>query len=287
MSSIKVRPYVLLSMSLLFYALGQLDFVLMLIGITVINIVILMILGNGKGLTRVIRLILLVAGIAINVGILMAFKYSDSLLLPLGLSFYVFKAVSLIVDCYKRTVEVESPIDVFNYLTFFGQVQSGPISRFDPKLKDELRKGLDISLFSNGVQRFLIGFSKKVLLANVLVKVTDEVFACEAPSMPYAWIGSICFSLQLYYDFSGYSDMAIGISNMFGMQCSENFQYPYATESIGDFWRRWHISLGQWFRDYVYIPLGGSKVKLSRTLLNLGIVWILILGNRLFCSNCI
>lgn len=120
-----------------------------------------------------------------------------------------------------------------------------------------------------------MGFSKKILIADVLVKVTDEIFSSNNLSIPYTWLGAVCFSLQLYYDFSGYSDMAVGISNMFGISCKENFHYPYATASISEFWRRWHISLGEWFRDYVYIPLGGSRGKLRRTILNLGVVWLL------------
>lgn len=137
------------------------------------------------------------------------------------------------------------------------------------------RGGVNLKCMSQGVQYFLVGFSKKILIADVLVKVTDEVFASQSLSIPYAWFGAICFSLQLYYDFSGYSDMAVGVSNMFGISCKENFHYPYATASISEFWRRWHISLGEWFRDYVYIPLGGSRGKLKQTILNLGVVWLL------------
>lgn len=135
------------------------------------------------------------------------------------------------------------------------------------------------ALFSNGVYRFLIGFNKKILLANILSKITDEVFAApfESYSISYAWLGSVCYSLQLFFDFAGYSDMAVGISEMFGYRCMENFNYPYMTESVSEFWRRWHISLSQWFRDYIYIPLGGSRnnARKYRVYFNLFVVWIL------------
>lgn len=269
----KVKPWVLLCANLFFYALGQMDFMVILCLLTVINTYIAMALGRFG--VQKIRWLLLATGIVGNICLLAYYKYSDNYLLPLGLSFYTFKAISVIVDSYKGKVSIEKPVDVMNYLTFFGQVQSGPISRFEVKPPFGTGEGVNLSNFSQGVQDFLVGFSKKILIADVLVKVTDEVFASKNLSIPYAWLGAVCFSLQLYYDFSGYSDMAIGISRMFGVPCKENFHYPYATASIGEFWRRWHITLGEWFRDYVYIPLGGSRGKLWRTILNLGIVWLL------------
>lgn len=270
-AGVKVRSWVLLGANLFFYALGQMDFVIILCLLTVMNTYIAMSLGRLGG--QRIRWVLLVIGIVGNSCLLAHYKYSDNYLLPLGLSFYAFKAISVIVDSYKGKVSIEKPVDVMNYLTFFGQVQSGPISRFETPFI--MGGGLNLSCFSQGVQYFLVGFAKKILIADVLVKVTDEVFASDNLSLPYAWLGAVCFSLQLYYDFSGYSDMAMGISRMFGVPCQENFHYPYATASIGEFWRRWHITLGEWFRDYIYIPLGGSRGKLGRTILNLGIVWIL------------
>ncbi len=269
----KVKPWVVLCANLFFYALGQIDFVIILCLLTVINIYISLALGYSNNKKN--RWMLLVIGIVGNILLLAYYKYSDRYLLPLGLSFYIFKAVSLMVDSYKGRVTIKNPVDVMNYLIFFGQVQSGPISRFGNESLFGMGGGLNLRNFSQGVQYFLVGFSKKILIADVLVKVTDEIFSSNNLSIPYTWLGAVCFSLQLYYDFSGYSDMAVGISNMFGISCKENFHYPYATASISEFWRRWHISLGEWFRDYVYIPLGGSRGKLRRTILNLGVVWLL------------
>lgn len=272
-AGVNVRPWVLLCANLFFYALGQMDFMVILCLLTVINTYIAIVLGHLN--VKKVRGLLLIIGIAGNMCLLAYYKYSGEHLLPIGLSFYTFKAVSVIVDSYKGKVSIKTPIDVMNYLLFFGQIQSGPISRFEVEDSFNTREGLSLTNFSKGVEYFLVGFSKKILIADVLVKITDEVFASKNLSVPYTWLGAVCFSLQLYYDFSGYSDMAMGISNMFGMPCKENFHYPYATASIGEFWRRWHITLGDWFRDYVYIPLGGSRGKLWCTILNLGIVWLL------------
>ena len=266
------RQYVLLLANLVFYTLGSPDFFLNLCICTIVNTVIGVTIEGIRDRSAITRKILLTVGVIFNLVILFECKYMDNSLLPLGISFYTFKAISFLVDVYKGEISGKSVISIANYLTFFGQIQSGPISRYGEFSKERTERR---ELFCYGVERFVIGFSKKVLLANVLVKVTNEVFSYENPSLPFAWLGSMCYSLQLYYDFSGYSDMAIGISGMFGISCLENFNYPYATASISDFWRRWHISLGQWFRDYVYIPLGGSRVKLPRVIFNLGVVWIL------------
>lgn len=272
-AGVKIKPWILLCANLFFYALGQMDFVLILCLLTVANTYIVWNLERAD--SKIIRYLLLVIGVVGNIFLLGYYKFSDNRLLPLGLSFYAFKAMSVIVDSYKGKVTVKIPLDVMNYLIFFGQIQSGPISRFGVEESWNVCGGVNLKRMSQGVQYFLVGFSKKILIADVLVKVTDEVFASQSLSIPYTWLGAICFSLQLYYDFSGYSDMAVGVSNMFGISCKENFHYPYATASVGEFWRRWHISLGEWFRDYVYIPLGGSRGKLWRTILNLGIVWLL------------
>lgn len=270
----KVKPYVLLAANLIFYALCQIDFFVTLCILTVLNkeLVAVMERSNDKRA----RQFLLFTGICLNVGVLAFCKYRENALLPLGLSFYVFKAVNVLADCYKGKIDAGQSETVVNYLLFFGQIQSGPISRFAVETAPEPNVGgYRLKQFAGGIERFAVGFSKKILLANVLVKITDEVFSCEAPSLPFAWLGAVCFSLQLYYDFSGYSDMAVGVSGMFGVPCDENFDYPYTSVSIAQFWRKWHITLGQWFRDYVYIPLGGSRVKVWRAIFNLGVVWIL------------
>ena len=196
------------------------------------------------------------------------------MLLPLGLSFFTFKAISYLIDAYKGIIKTADNIQGLTYLSFFGQIQSGPIARYSDF--NTINHLIQSSCFYNGVVRFMIGFSKKVLIADVLSNITIEIFdQTQAVSTPIAWLGAICYSLQLYYDFSGYSDMAIGISGMLGLYCPENFNYPYMTKSISEFWRRWHITLGAWFRDYVYIPMGGSRVGKMRLYLNLFVVWIL------------
>lgn len=268
----KIKPYLLLCVSLFFYSMSQSDFLLALCILTIFNTGVAMCVE--RMVNKNIRLPLLIIGIGLNIAILAFYKYDENVLLPLGLSFYSFKAVSVLADSYTGKAFIKHPIDVANYLSFFGQIQSGPISKYVVEGNYEVVGGHP-KLFIGGIERFMVGFSKKVLLSNILVKIIEEVFEYENPSFPLAWLGAICFSLQLYYDFSGYSDMAIGISNMFGIPCEENFNYPYITASISEFWRRWHISLGQWFRDYVYIPLGGSRVKLWRIIFNLGIVWVL------------
>jgi alginate O-acetyltransferase complex protein AlgI len=190
----------------------------------------------------------------------------------MGISFFTFKAISYLVDIYKgRAVLDANPVHDALYLSFFGQIQSGPLTRYQDMKKED-------GLFSDGVYRFVIGFNKKVLIANVLANITNEVFSNSFDnfSTSYAWLGAICYSLQLFFDFAGYSDMAIGISEMFGYKCMENFNFPYMTESVSRFWRRWHISLSQWFRDYIYIPMGGSRQRSQcRVYFNLLVVWAL------------
>ena len=291
MSSKSVKEYVLLAISLLFYSLCSVDYIVLFM------IAIAITVGIGRGInysgSKSAKRCLLTLGIVINTGLLIYYKYTDfvittwgsitstevhlkGLALPLGISFFTFKAISYLTDVYKGNATLTyNPIHDALYLSFFPQVQSGPLSRYNELSK---HSDLNIHLFSDGVFRFLIGFCKKVLLANVLSQITTEIFSAplEIFSMLYAWVGSICYSLQLLFDFAGYSDMAIGISEMFGYSCIENFNYPYMTESVTKFWRRWHISLGQWFRNYIYIPMGGSRTKAKwRVYFNLLVVWFL------------
>lgn len=289
----EVKEYVLLALSLLFYSLGSLRYVMLFLIIIAITVALGRIISGSKN--TVLRRLLLAAGILVNVSVLGYYKYTDfailtvnrvfkttielrGLLLPLGISFFTFKAISYLADVYKGKAVIEkcSPIHDALYLSFFAQVQSGPLTRYSDSFRVSKEEQKD--LFSDGVWRFLIGFNKKILLANVLSNITTEIFSngFENFSTPYAWLGSICYSLQLFYDFAGYSDMAIGISEMFGFRCMENFNYPYMTESVAKFWRRWHISLSQWFRDYIYIPMGGSRTKKKYQIyLNLFVVWLL------------
>ena len=280
-----IRRWLLILASLFFYVCGSPSFFLMLLALTIGNIVLSRILIRNKGEKTNRGKYLLVAGIIINLAILVYYKYAGvaadlfykgdgclPVLLPLGLSFYVFKAVSFLTDSYRGKLSSEYPVSAgVLYLTFFGQLSSGPLSR----ARSFQETSSDTSGITKGLPRFMAGFCKKVLLADVLAGVVASVYENTEPSTALAWLGSICFSLQLYYDFSGYSDMAIGLTNLFGYECPENFNYPYATSSISEFWRRWHITLGTWFRDYVYIPLGGSRVSSGKIIRNLLVVWLL------------
>ncbi|MBR1692381.1 MAG: MBOAT family protein [Lachnospiraceae bacterium] len=280
----RIKEYVLLAVSLFFYACGSRTyFFLFLISITV-NVIL------GRCLYKrekpdVLRTLMLVCGIVLDVSLLGYYKYSHfhSFLLPLGISFFTFKEISYLVDAYTgKAVLEENPLHDALYLSFFAQLQSGPISRYadmGSSYKDaSQRRKRKLEMFSEGCYRFIIGFNKKILLADVLSNITAQAFSASPGQMSaaLAWLGAVCYSLQLFFDFSGYSDMAIGISGMFGYKCPENFKYPYMTASVSEFWRRWHITLGAWFRDYIYIPLGGSRIgSKGRVYFNLFVVWIL------------
>lgn len=274
------KEWVLLFFSLFFYAVGSPRFFLIFVALIGVTILLGRVMAHTAGIA--LKRALLVAGIILNAGILVFFKYFASrfaadersvfALLPLGISFFTFKAISYLADIYKgRCSLAANPVHDALYLSFFPQVQSGPLTRYG-----DMRSGS--GLFSKGCIRFMTGFAKKVLLANMLVKIANEVFAAPSESLTpsYVWLGSVCYSLQIFFDFAGYSDMAIGLSGMFGYPCMENFDYPYMTESVARFWRRWHISLSRWFRDYIYIPLGGSRVSSKwRVYFNLLVVWLL------------
>lgn len=243
--------------------------------------------------------IYLTIGVAINIGLLVSFKYANFIVnnvndffsifnvseiniepihLPLGISFFTFQAISYIVDIYRKEARAQNNIyNLALYISLFPQLIAGPIVRYHDvasQISDRLHS---VELFSSGVQRFIIGLAKKMLIANPLGEVADNVFALSGNdlTMPLAWIGILAYSLQIYFDFSGYSDMAIGLGRMFGFRFHENFNHPYIAKSLREFWRRWHISLSTWFRDYVYIPLGGSRVSTLRVYTNLLIVFLL------------
>ena len=199
------------------------------------------------------------------------------ILLPIGISFFTFQAVSYVIDVYRQNGEVQkNPLNVALYIAFFPQLIAGPIVRYQTIATQINDRNETIDDFSEGVQRFIIGLAKKVILANNMAIVADTAFKAENISVSMAWLGIIAYTFQIFYDFSGYSDMAIGLGKMFGFHFLENFNYPYTSKSISEFWRRWHISLGAWFRDYVYFPLGGSRTKTKlRLVFNLFIVWFL------------
>ncbi|MBA3580936.1 MAG: MBOAT family protein [Gammaproteobacteria bacterium] len=198
--------------------------------------------------------------------------------LPLGISFFTFHSISYLVDIYRKKAEAQRSLaDMALYISMFPQLVAGPIIRYHDVSKQIISRYVNAELFASGIQRFIIGLAKKVLIANTLGEIADQIFALPAGEMSLstAWLGIVCYTLQIYFDFSGYSDMAIGLARMFGFHFLENFNYPYISRSIQEFWRRWHISLSNWFRDYLYIPLGGNKVSAWRVYVNLWIVFLL------------
>lgn len=264
----------LLIFGFIFYAWGSLEGLCIIIILALINYALGLLICYRKN-----NKWLLAIGVVINVLSLGYFKYTNffieninavfgsdisalNILVPLGISFFVFKAISYLVDIYNHKVEAErNLIDFLLFMTFFSQVLSGPIVRY-VDMKEELKKhsvnGDDIRY---GLMRFVIGLAKKVFIANNLGILADSIWGISTHEMTaaVAWIGSLAYTLQIYFDFSGYSDMAIGLARVFGFRFKENFDYPYISRSITEFWRRWHISLSSWFRDYIYIPLGGSR----------------------------
>lgn len=280
--------------SLAFYAWGEPWFVLVLI---------LSIVGNWKFGLLADRHRQTVKGKAViasmllfNLTIIFIFKYLlftmqninlllrtdfavPRLILPIGISFFTFQAISYVLDIYRGNAQVQhSPLNVGLYIAFFPQLVAGPIIRYETIAAQIMGRRESWDGFSQGTCRFILGFGKKVLLANNLALVADTAFVLpnEALALSFSWLGILAYTLQIYFDFSGYSDMAIGMGRMFGFTFPENFNYPYISTSISEFWRRWHISLGAWFRDYVYFPLGGSKVSSPlRLVFNLLAVWFL------------
>lgn len=200
----------------------------------------------------------------------------QKLVMPIGISFYTFQALSYIIDVYKGKVRAKKALlDVGLYISFFPQLIAGPIVRYSMIAEQITNRTETWDKFCDGFYRFVVGLSKKVILSNSFALAADECFQDPGGVLTVAWIGIISYTLQIYYDFSGYSDMAIGLGRIFGFEFSENFNYPYYASSIGDFWRRWHISLGMFFREYVYIPLGGSWVGRIKLIRNLFVVWFL------------
>lgn len=293
LSKDKYRNYILLAASLYFYSYGEPKFVYVMIGSILGNYVMAILVDKFRGKT--LSTICMIADVVMNIGILFIFKYLDfgitilntlfrtnihilGIVLPIGISFYTFQALSYVIDVYRETVRVQkNPLYVALYISFFPQLIAGPIVRYSTIEEQITNRHCDLESFSMGGKRFLIGFSKKVILANNLSVIATEIFSMDVRTTNplLLWIGSICFSLQIFYDFAGYSDMAIGLGRMFGFTFLENFDYPYISKSVTEFWRRWHMSLGQWFRDYVYIPLGGSRTSVIKHIFNMFVVWLL------------
>lgn len=291
LSKDKYKNIILLLASLFFYFYGEPKYtVLMLVSAFSAYIHgILIDKFREKGYSK----LFLISGLAVSLGILIVFKYMDFIIkninyishtnikllrlaLPIGISFYTFQALSYIVDVYRSEAKVcRSFVDFATYVCLFPQLIAGPIVRYTT-IEDELQNRIhSFEKFSYGVNRFVIGLGKKVILANNLGILVDIMSKSYDKSVLSYWMVAIFFTLQIYYDFSGYSDMAIGLGRMFGFDFLENFNYPYISKSIKEFWRRWHISLSSFFRDYVYIPLGGNRVSKFRWIFNLFVVWSL------------
>lgn len=284
----------LLFASLFFYAWGEPTFVLVMLMSIFMNWAFGLLADkykreNKKGAVKAVLAVTVIA----NLSILFVFKYlnftcdvfSDifgidisiaKIALPIGISFFTFQAMSYVLDVYRGKGEVQKNIlNVGLYISFFPQLIAGPIVRYET-VADEIKNRKETADdFFDGFARFIVGLGKKVILANNFAVIADNAFDGGEISVAMSWLGAIAYTLQIYFDFGGYSDMAIGLGRMFGFHFLENFNYPYISKSITEFWRRWHISLGTWFRDYVYIPLGGSRVGKKRLILNLFIVWML------------
>lgn len=288
------KNYILLLFSLVFYAWGEPVYILLMIFASAVDY------GNGLlmtkfGDTKKKRKIFLLFSVFINLSMLGFFKYADFFIetinqignlsikplglgLPIGISFFTFQTMSYSIDLYKKEVEVEK--NYFTYLTYvsmFPQLIAGPIVRFSTVREELHHREITRDGFSDGLLRFMQGLFKKVLIANNMGALWENIrgLSYGTISVTTAWLGAISFTLQLYFDFSAYSDMAIGMGKMLGFRYLENFNYPLIAKSVTDFWRRWHISLSTWFRDYIYIPLGGNRVGIGKHLRNIAVVWFL------------
>lgn len=286
-----VKNMVLLFMSILFYAWGEPVYVCLLVVSVLINYIFGILIDTVISYKKAI----LFLDVCFNLSILFYFKYCNFLIaiinsvfhtsigerelaLPLGISFFTFQALSYIIDIYRKDCSAEKNIfHVALYLFFFPQLIAGPIVKYKDIGRQIRERTESVEKMAAGIRRFCYGLGKKVIISNTLAVVVDRIVSMEMSSVDgsLAWIMTVFYTLQIYYDFSGYSDMAIGLGKMFGFEIEENFQYPYLAGSINEFWRKWHISLGTWFRQYVYIPLGGNRKGAVRTYVNLFAVFIL------------
>lgn len=288
----KLKNAFLVIASLAFYAWDEPKFIVVFAAAVLSNYLAGLLLGKFKELKNSKRMVMAAAIIA-NIGLLFYYKYLmfgteiindifkagltvKEIALPLGISFFTFRSISYILDVYWETSEAQkNPINVALYISFFPQVSMGPITKSNVFLSQLNNRHFDLDIFTDGIKRFIVGLAKKLIIADTLGVIVDPVFsmAADERTVVAAWYGIIGYCLQLYFDFSGYSDMAIGLSKMFGFETPENFDYPYMATSITDFWRRWHITLGEFFKNYVYFPLGGSRK--GNVYVNIFIVFLL------------
>lgn len=296
-SRIRLGNLWLLCMSIVFYAWGEPSFVWLMLASTFVNFALSLWMDRQEDARR--RKWIVGIGIVLNLAVLAFFKYAGFAVglindvlgtlrlgsihfgpvrLPIGISLFTFHALSYLIDIYRRkSAAARSPLDTGLYIFFFPQLIAGPILRWNAMAPQIAARIVTSERFAEGIRRFVYGLAKKMLVANSFAVPADAVFSLPAAAMSpaLAWFGAVCYTLQIYYDFSGYSDMAIGMGKMFGFEFMENFNHPYIAQSIRDFWRRWHISLSTWFRDYLYFPLGGNRGSTARTCRNLLIVFFL------------
>lgn len=286
---LKAKNFILLIVSLLFYSFGRLDWLLLLIVSVICNYSAGVLMTKGE----TVRKISLVASIIINLGLLCVFKYLNfftsslnmlpfinitptNIALPIGISFFTFQGMSYVIDVYKSPSKSTKNFGkVLLYISFFPQLVAGPIVKYSDIADQIDHREKDSALTVSGIKRFVGGLVKKLFFANILGKIADIVYSIDSSILDsrLAWLGVICYSLQIYFDFSAYSDMAIGLGRIFGFKIQENFAHPYSSSSVKEFWRRWHISLSSWFREYLYIPLGGNRKGPVRARLNRFIVF--------------
>lgn len=288
----KYKNYILLLFSLIFYAWGGISYFPLLIVSIIINYIMGLFIDKYKDEKNKKKAVLIIS-IFINLLFLGIFKYSNFVVdninmifnqaieipviaLPIGISFYTFQAMSYVIDVYRGDGKVQK--NVFNlalYISMFPQLVAGPIVRYETVDEQIKKRTINFEKFNEGMERFIGGLFKKVIISNGVGELSVAIYALNNSEMTVltAWLGAIGYTLQIFFDFSGYSDMAIGLGKMFGFDFLENFNYPYISKTVGEFWRRWHISLGSWFRDYIYIPLGGNRVKEILVYRNLLIVW--------------
>ncbi len=289
-SKSRFRNIILLVASLIFYAWGEPKYIFLMLASIFVNYVIGLILDRYRKYDKFV----LIVAILLNLGILGYFKYFNffidfinkifgfssigfrEIILPIGISFYTFQILSYIVDLYRKEIKVQKNFfDLALYVSFFPQLIAGPIVKYKDVEKEIKQRTVNLELFSSGIRRFVYGLSKKVIFSNTLALIVDSIYDSGVTNLntPLVWLITISYTMQIYFDFSGYSDMAIGLGRMFGFHFSENFNLPYISQSITEFWRRWHISLSTWFKQYLYIPLGGNRKGKVRTYLNLFIVF--------------
>jgi alginate O-acetyltransferase complex protein AlgI len=291
------RNWLLLVASIVFYAKGGGNFTYLIGASIVFNYLAALRVDRYRGSAA--GTWLLRGTVAVNLAVLAIFKYANFIadnlnvvlaqvgghtlsippvLLPIGISFFTFHAISYVVDVHRRDASAQKrPVEAALYLLLFPQLIAGPIIRYREIAGQLSRRLVTSEDFAAGIRRFIVGLGKKMLIANTVAGPADQIFSLPAPQLTaaHAWLAIVCYTLQIYFDFSGYSDMAIGLGRMFGFRFPENFRYPYIATTVQDFWRRWHISLSAWFRDYVYVPLGGNRVSTARLYLNLVTVFFL------------